>query len=235
MFMVMAVTGTRLVPIKVRLLLSLAVTAAIFQHLPTTLIINELSLDVFLMIAQEILIGLSLGFTTLMLTQVFVVGGQLTAMQSGLGFAMMNDPQHGISVPAVSQFYLMIVTLIFLAINGHLVMIEVLVKSFEYLPIGGSGLSITSFWTLAFAGKMIYVGALLMAMPAIITLLIVNISFGVMTRAAPQLNIMTIGFPIMISMGILVIYLTLPMINLHFNNLFAQIMDLCWQILGARS
>lgn len=232
LFMVMAVTGSKLVPVRVRLILAVAVTAVVFQHIPTYFIITELSLTLALTIAKEVLIGMALGFTTLLLAQVFVVSGQLVAMQAGLGFAMMNDPQNGVEVPAVSQFYMLLVTLIFLAINGHLILIEVLVQSFDLLPIGGNALAFDSFGHLAFAGKMIFTGALMMALPAVIALLIVNIAFGVMTRAAPQLNIMTVGFPIMICIGLLVIYLTLPLVEWHFNHLFVKVVALCWQFLG---
>jgi hypothetical protein len=122
------------------------------------------------------------------------VAGQIIAVQIGLAFASMIDPANGVSVPVLAQMLLMLVTLLFLAMNGHLVVFEVLAESFITLPVG-TGLSTNHYWELA--GKLGWVlgAGLLLVLPAITALLVVNLAFGIMTRAAPQLNIISIGFP----------------------------------------
>jgi len=144
MMTAIAVFGSRLVPQLIRLLFSIVITISIFKFLPPMPLLDALSLSTFILIGQQIIIGLALGFIIQMVFQVFVMGGQLIAMQAGLGFASMIDPQNGVSVPVISQFYLMIVTLLYLSMNGHLVMIELIIESFDYLPVGTTGLSLSS-------------------------------------------------------------------------------------------
>ena len=144
--------------------------------------------------AEQILIGVMLGFVLQLFFQVFIVSGQLLAMQMGLGFASMIDPANGVSVPVIGQFFNMLVILLFFAMNGHLVVLEILTESFVTLPIGGWLVGTNHFWEVA--GKLGWVlgAGLLLVLPAITALLVVNLAFGLMTRAAPQLNIFSIGF-----------------------------------------
>jgi flagellar biosynthetic protein FliR len=137
----------------------------------------------------------------------------------GLGFAQMVDPQNGLQVPVLSQFYLMMATLVFLALNGHLILVDVLVGSFQTMPISANGLLPEDFWQLARWGSYVFGGAVSMAIPTIAALLIVNISFGVMNRSAPQLNIFGIGFPVMMLFGFAIIFVTLPSVVPQFSDL----------------
>ncbi|HEK2242848.1 TPA: flagellar biosynthetic protein FliR, partial [Pseudomonas aeruginosa] len=113
---------------------------------------------------------------------------------------------NGVSVPVLGQFFTMLVTLLFLAMNGHLVVFEVIAESFVTLPVG-EGLSGNHFWIIA--GKLGWVmgAALLLALPAITALLVVNLAFGAMTRAAPQLNIFSIGFPLTLVLGLVILWI----------------------------
>lgn len=196
------VVGTQLVPARVRILLASLLAAAIAPQLAINVQIDALSSAAFVLIAQQLLIGLAMGFVLQVLFQLFVVAGQIMAMQMGLGFASMVDPSNGVSVPVVSQFHLMLITLLFLAMNGHLVMIEVLVESFYMLPVGNGFMTNNALWELAGWASWMFASALLMALPAIASLLIINCSMGVVTRAAPQLNIFAVGFPSMLIIGL---------------------------------
>jgi len=102
------------------------------------------------------------------------------------------------------------VTLLFLAIDGHLVLIDVLARSFTTLPVAGAGLSVHSLWELVQWGGHLFSDAVLIALPAMTALLVVNLSFGVLTRAAPQLNMFAVGFPAILMIGLVVMWLTLP-------------------------
>lgn len=218
LLMVMPVIGTQLVPVRVRMYLALAFTLVLMPVLPGMPQIDALSLQGWLWIGQEVLVGALLGFSLQLFFHAFVVAGQMIAMQMGLGFASMVDPANGISVAVLGQFLLMLVTLLFLAMNGHLVVFEVLAESFVTLPVG-SGLLLDHY--LAIAGRLGWVlgAGLLLALPAITALLVVNIAFGVMTRAAPQLNIFAIGFPLTLVLGLVIVWLGMADILAQYQDL----------------
>jgi len=203
--MVAPIVGAALVPARVRLLFSLLLTmlvAPMLRDLPQPDFLSPASA---LLVAQQLLIGIGLAYFLQMLMQAFVTFGQIVAMQMGLGFASMNDPINGVAVTSVSQFYLLMVTLLFLAINGHLVMIDVLVESFRTLPVGAD-IGAARLQTLVGWASWMFAAGLLMALPAVTALLIINCSLGVITRAAPQLNIFAIGFPLMLVLGMLILW-----------------------------
>ncbi|WP_040534633.1 flagellar biosynthetic protein FliR [Legionella drancourtii] len=161
-------------------------------------------------IAQELLLGLLMGFVLQFTFQVFILGGQIISMQAGMGFAVMVDPASKASVPLVGQLYLIMMTLIFLALNGHLMIIETLMDSFKKMPVGHSGVTSSMLWHVITISSWMFKKALLISIPALLSLLVVSLSFGVMARAAPQLNIFSLGFPITLLMGIVVIKIGLP-------------------------
>lgn len=226
MFMVAPITGGQYVPVRARLMLSVAVTFVVMPLLPAPIAADPFSLTVITLILQQILIGVAMGFVLMLVFSAIVTGGQLIAMQMGLGFAAMVDPANGQQVPVLSQLYLMMTTLLFLAIDGHLILIALLVESFQTLPIGPEGLDRDGFWAIASWGSKMFAGAVWMALPALASLLLVNIAFGVMARAAPQLNIFSIGFPVTMMMGFIVVLYTLPNVVPQFNLLLEQGFDL---------
>lgn len=231
----MPIYGSILIPVRVRLVLVLAITSIVAPILPATPSVDPLSLQALTIIAQQVLIGVAMGFVLQLVFAAVTTGGQIIAMQMGLGFASMVDPQNGTQVPVLSQLYLLLVTLLFLVFNGHLVMIEMVVESFNTLPIGGEGLGRDSMWTIANWGSQMFAGALWLALPAVASLLVVNIAFGVMARAAPQLNIFAIGFPVALIMGFVVILFTLPSVVPQFSALLNDGFVLIVQLLtGAR-
>lgn len=206
LLMTMPVIGTQLVPVRVRLYLALGVCVVLVPNLPPMPQVDALSMKAMLLIGEQILVGALLGFSLQLLFHAFVIAGQIISMQMGLGFASMVDPANGVSVPVLGQFFTMLVTLLFLAMNGHLVVFEVIAESFVTLPVG-EGLSGNHFWIIA--GKLGWVmgAALLLALPAITALLVVNLAFGAMTRAAPQLNIFSIGFPLTLVLGLVILWI----------------------------
>ena len=205
--MVMPIIGTQLVPQRVRLYMSLAITVLLVPVLPDMPQVDALSLRSMLLIAEQVLIGAMLGFSLQLFFHIFVFAGQLVSMQMGLGFASMMDPATGVSVPVLGQFLLMLVSLLFLAMNGHLVVFDVLAESFVTLPVGQS-LNIDHFAIVAGRLSWVIGAALLLALPAVSALVVINIAFGVMTRAAPQVNIFTIGFPLTLVMGLIIFWIS---------------------------
>ncbi|MBR9828779.1 MAG: flagellar type III secretion system protein FliR [Oceanospirillales bacterium] len=221
-FMAMPIIGTQMLPVRLRLGLALAVTVLLVPVLPPMPEFDALSLQNWIVVAQQVLIGSLLGFSANILLQSFVVGGQLMAMQMGLGFASMTDPANGVSVVIVAQIYLMLVMLLFLGMDGHLVLIEILAQSFHVLPVGAGSVSQATLWHMALSGGWLFMAALLMALPAVTALLVINFAFGIMTKAAPQLNIFAIGFPFTMLMGIVIVWLSLSGFFSHYQVFAAE-------------
>lgn len=230
-FATVPVFGNQLVPQSVRLSLALAVAILIFPLLSVSIDVELLSLKTLVDVFQQVLIGVALGFFVQLFFHIFVLAGQMIAMQMGLGFASMVDPTNGVSVAVVSQFYVILVTLLFLAFNGHLVTVEVMVESFRFLPVGSDGLSLTAIHSIFLAGVWMFASAFLLALPAVSAILIVNLSFGVMTRAAPQLNIFSLGFPFTLVFGIFILWVALAGFLPQYQNLSEQLFEALYQLI----
>ncbi|MDP3845992.1 MAG: flagellar biosynthetic protein FliR [Pseudomonas sp.] len=233
LLMVMPIIGTKLVPARVRLYLALAICLVLAPTLPPIAPFDAVSLRAIFLIAQEILIGVMLGFTLQLFFHLFSVAGQIIAVQTGLGFASMVDPGNGVSVPVLAQMLLMLVTLLFLAMNGHLVVFEVLAESFITLPIG-TGLSTAHYWELAGKLGWVFGAGLLLVLPAVTALLVINLAFGLMTRAAPQLNIISIGFPLTMVLGLVIFWLGLGDFLAQYQQLASDGLQLLRELARAR-
>ena len=225
--------GSKPVPSRLRLAVALAITFVVVPVVsPTIPTVDALSPTGVLIIVQQVLIGVLMGFTLQLVISSVITAGQIVAMQMGLGFSMMVDPQNGAQSPVLSQLYVLMVLLAFLGLDGHLLMIEILTDSFHYMPISDKGLIPENFLQVVNWASIIFSGAVGIALPAIASLLVVNVSFGIMTRAAPQLNIFAIGFPITMMLGFAIVFLTLPSIIPNSNAMFNRTYHLIQQILG---
>lgn len=230
--MLVPVLGAQVIPARIRIAFAVLMTMVIAPTLPAMGFIEPLSISGILIIMQQVVVGLAMGFIVLMVFQMFIIGGQVIAMQTGLGFAALVDPGTNNSVPLVSQFYLIFVTLIFVALNGHLVFIELLAESFTLLPVSDKLVSAEALWSLISFSAWMFKGAIQVAIPAIASLLLVNLSFGVMTRAAPQLNIFAVGFPITLTFGLIVVYLTIFTLEPHIQSMLDKGMTAIKVFLG---
>ncbi len=226
MFSAAPILGARSVPIRVRILLAFMVAWVLLPVLPQPPVVDLISAEALVISVYQIFVGLAMGFILQMVFAVFIVAGQSIAMAMGLGFASVVDPQNGVQVPVVSQTFLIMVTLVFLALHGHLLIIEVLAESFKLLPVGPLVPSRDGLWQLVTWGGSMFAGGVLVALPAVAALLLVNIAFGVTARAAPQLNIFAVGFPVMILVGLVFIILTLPTLTSHLSKIMMQAFSL---------
>lgn len=211
-------------PIRVRLVFALAVTAVIYRTIEEVPPIEALSVNGILVVAYQVAIGVMMGFVLQILFQIGAVGGQIIAMQSGLGFAQMMDPVNGVNVATISQFFIISSNLIFLSMNGHLLVFQMLVESFSTLPIGPQLFHASRFLDIASYGAWMFQSAMLIALPAIVALLTVNISFGVMARVAPQLNIFAIGFPFTLMLGLVILWIVIGGFAHQFGNFIEETM-----------
>ncbi len=224
-------TGT--VPMKVRLATALVLTLAIAPGLTPEQTVDPLSLVTGIIIMKQMMIGIALGLVMQLIFSAFVNGGQIVGMQMGLGFAQMMDPQTGVNVPVVSQFYNLMGILLFLSMNGHLVLIQILAESFSIIPVGNEGISGSGLESLLYFSSWMFSGALLMAIPAVLSLLMINVVMGVLTKASPQMNIFAVGFSITITAGFVVIMVTLSMVLPQMAALFSEGFVFMRQILEA--
>jgi flagellar biosynthesis protein FliR len=217
-FMILPVFGTRRVPTRVRLILSGLITVIVVPLLPAAEPLATGSGAWVETLLQQMLIGLAIGFTLLLVFESVLLGSELIAYSMGLGFAQLADPLRGVNTPVVGQFLTIWVTLLFLSLDGAAWISSLLVTSFELRPIGGEALSLGQAWALLqFAGS-IYAGGVQLALPIVIALLWINLTLGVISRSAPALNLFAIGFPVTLFAGLLLLWLGLPSIGEHFGN-----------------
>lgn len=223
MLMVMSVTGARFVPTRVRLYLGLVLTFAVMPVIPAVPEeIELLSFEGFLTLLEQIVIGVAMGTVTQFMIQTFVILGQILGMQSSLGFASMVDPANGQNTPLLGQLFMFLATMFFLATDGHLKMIMLVVMSFQSLPIGAGSLTTVDFRELASWLGIMFKVSLSMSLSGIIALLTINLSFGVMTRAAPQLNIFSLGFAFALMVGLLLCWYILGGLYSHYELFWLQ-------------
>ena len=216
------VFGTRVVSPRIRIGLTALIALVIAPMLPAVPRVDLLSVRSYVMAAEQLLIGVSMAFMMQILFQIFILAGQMIAMQMGLGFASMVDPSNGIFVAIISQFYLTLTTLVFLSMNGHLVAIEILVESFYVMPVSTQW-QLGGFFDVATAGSWMFASALFVALPAVAAILVVNFAFGVMTRAAPQMNIISIGFPFTMMIGLFVMWVSLSGFLPQYERLVSEV------------
>jgi flagellar biosynthetic protein FliR len=157
----------------------------------------------------------------------------LLANTMGLSFAFNVDPLRGASAPVVGQFYTLIATLTFLALNGHIAIIQMLVDGFRDLPVGTRGLGTEGYWQIVQWGSQLFRGALMVALPGLTALLIVNLAFGVVARAAPSLNLFAIGFPVTLVGGLLIVLAGLPSMQEAFIQLMRESLAFAGGLMGA--
>ena len=204
------VLGNPSVPLRVRLGLAVMITLIVAPTLGPMPQVEPGSHAGLLILAQQIVIGLALGFAMRVVFVAVEMAGELVGLQMGLGFATFFDPENAGDIPVVGKFLGLVATLFFLTLNGHLQMISLLSQSFSALPISGAALAATGFRSLVSWGGEIFAAGLLLALPLLAALLITNLALGILTRAAPQLNIFTVGFPLTLAIGLLVLGLALP-------------------------
>jgi flagellar biosynthetic protein FliR len=219
--MVAPLFGARFVPARSRLVLAVALTALVVPLLPAPAI-APFSGEGFVVVAQQLLIGVAMGFALQVVFDSLGLAGQLLANSMGLSFAFNVDPLRGSSTAALGQLYIILATLTFLALGGHLALIELLVASLHTLPVGTDGLGSEGLWALVNWGGTLFSGAIMIALPGVTALMIVNLAFGVVSRAAPSLNLFAVGFPISLVVGLLVVLAGIGPLQEGVAQLLAQ-------------
>ncbi len=197
------------VPTRIQLILGLAITMAIAPGIDKLPNVEPASAAGLLIMGEQMLIGYAIGFSMRLVFSAIDMSGNIFGTQMGLGFATSYDPMSTSQTPVVSEVLSFLALLLFLSIDGHLVMLSTLARSFQLIPIGVLPDS-ASWANLANAVVVVFSSGLLLALPIIVTLLITNTALGILGRVAPQLNLIVIGFPITITLGFIALYVGLP-------------------------
>lgn len=210
------------VPARVRLLFAVALTALIAPLLPKLPPMALFGSDWWLAILHETIIGIALGLALQLVFEAAMLAGELVSYGMGLGFAQLVDPLHGAAAPMLGQFYQVCAMLLFLSLGGLLQVVQLLADSFHLAPVGGTLIDASSFLALAQFGGLCFAGALRIALPAVMALLVVNLAFGAMNRSAPALNAMSIGFPLALIAGLAALCFSLPQLQVALTDLVAE-------------
>ena len=214
--------GHASVPNQVKVILGVLLALIIAPTVPNIPAVDPMSYAGLLILLQELLVGLGMGFAMRLVFAAIEYAGELASSTMGFSFASFFDPTTQGRSAAISQFLSMVATMAFLAVNAHLVLLAALSESFISLPISSTPLSSTAPLELARLGSRIFSAGLQIALPIIAALLITNVALGILTRAAPQLNIFGIGFPITLGVGMLTLSVALPYLNTPVQNLFNE-------------
>ena len=206
--------------VRIRVLLALALSVMVYP-LFTWPDIDPLSPAGLLEICNQLVIGVFMGLALQIVTAAVVVAGQTISNSMGLSMASLIDPNLG-NVPVVAQFLLILSTLIFVSLGGHTMLLALILESFDTLPVGSSLFGPQAYAQLVSWSSMIFLGALLTALPVMVTLLFISIGLGVVTRAAPSLNIFSVGLPATIVVGFVVLLLSLANIGSRIQWLWLQ-------------
>ena len=198
------------VSVRFRVLLAVLIAALAAPIIPTPPTTDLFSASGLLMAIREVGIGFAIGFVLQLVFGAVVYAGQAVSMTMGLGFAMAVDPQNGVQVPVLSQMYVILATLLFLSLNGHLILIATVIDSYQILPANLSGIPVSSLGEVAALGSKVFASGISLALPAMAAMLMVNVTFGVITRTAPQLNIFAVGFPMTLMGGFFVLFINMP-------------------------
>ncbi len=209
-FMLAPVVGARNVPVRIRIFLAVLITLIIAPLLPAPEPMPMFESAWWRTMFEQLAIGLCMGFVLLLVFEAIVLGGEMIAYSMGLSFAQLADPLRGVSTPVVGQLMLILTTLLFLVMGGHLILIDLLVRSFTSLPVGSGGFGGEQLGILLGYSAVLFSGGLLLGLPVVTALLVANLSLGVIGRSAPSLNLFAVGFPVTLTVGLLLMRAGLP-------------------------
>ena len=198
------------VPVMVRVGLASAITLVVAATLPAAPFVSPFSTAGIVLVFQQVIVGIAIGLAMQLVFAAVTLAGDLIGLQMGLSFASFVDPQNAEQAPIVGGFLSLVLMLVFLAINGHLALIAAMVDSFTVMPVGPSGWKALDAMRLVQAGSGLFATGVAISLPVVGALLLVNLTLGVLTRTAPQLNLFAVGFPVTLAVGLVMLLLAMP-------------------------
>ena len=226
--------STSFIPLQVRIVFSMCVTAFIFPDIVLPDLIDMNILSIFMIILAEIGLGLSVGFILSIMFSAASVSGEKIASTAGLSMANMVDPQSGGQTLIISTVLSLFLISVFLSLDGHLFIIKMIIESYKYLPIGMSlnFQEVSNAGIYAF-GRMLYLGSLIM-LPVVGGMLLINLAGGIITRSAPTLNLFSFIFPVTLISVFIFLYLAIGTIGNAFSDLVGMSINLIDNILHSK-
>lgn len=224
--------GNLSIPARIKIALGVMLALVIAPGIPHTPAADPLSLAGLAIIAQQMIIGLAMGFAMRIVLSAAEMAGEITGLTMGFGFATFFDPQTRARTSVLAQFLSLLMLMVFLALDIHLLMLSTLSHSFVTMPISAEPMNTGAFRQIALWGGIIFSSGVQLALPMIAALLITNFALGILTRAAPQLNLFGIGFPITLGAGFLVVGLVLPFLATPLTHLFEEAIVFIRQLAG---
>lgn len=221
------------IPARVKVGLSVMLTLIVAPTLGPMPSLSTASWSALWILGQQILIGLALGLTMRIIFAAVQTAGEFVGLQMGLAFASFFDPATGSNTAVLARILNTVALLTFLAMNGHLLMIGGLVRTFEVLPITITELDVNGWGVLMEWSRQIVVSGLLLALPVMVVLLTINLSLGILNRTAQQLSVFAVGFPISLTVGLTILTVVLPQISPFLERLFQEGYDTMGQLIQA--
>lgn len=225
-FSVAPVFSMRVIPLRVKVALAFLVALCAQGVLVNQPVIDINGREAFGAVAQQLAVGLAIGFSVRLVFVAVELAGEVIGLQMGLNFASFFDPSSNTQISAVARFFGHMSMLLFVVINGHLLILMAVVKSFDRFPVDGNFLQALGQMRLYELGSSVFSSALWIALPMIALLLFVNLTLGIISRVAPQMNIYAVGFPVTLTVGMLGIAATLPLLEQPVLALMQQAVDL---------
>lgn len=215
-----AVFGSPSINTSIKVLLALVLSILIFPVVKVGKVDYQLiSNEIIGLAVREMIVGLSLGFLTRVFFFVVTMTGDLVSVSVGLSASQLYNPLLGSNGNAMDQFYSTIGTLVFLAINGHHMLIGSIVQSYDLVPVSSMSLNVGPFAEMAVYGRDVMLMAIKMCAPVLVTILLVNLAMGILGRAVPQINVLVTSMPVTIMLGMTVVFICLPLLVLEMNGL----------------
>lgn len=213
LFTTAPVLSMKVIPRRVRLSLAVLIVVCAQPSLPQMPPISVNAAEALMIIAQQVLIGLTMGFAARVVFAAIEFAGELVGLQMGLNFASFFDPMSGGQVTAVSRFYGTTASWLFVVMNGHLMLTAAVLQSFQSFPVAPEPLAFLSAVQPQVWGAEVFKLGLWVSLPVVSMLMLVNLVMGLVARVAPQMNIFSIGFPVTLGVGLTGLWLTLPMMQ----------------------
>lgn len=227
------VLGDSSIPVRIKLAFAFALTLVIAPGLAPMPAVAPASFAGLEIAARQVLIGTALGLTMRIVFAAVQTAGEFTGLQMGLSFASFFDPSTGANTAVLSQLMNIIAMLLFLALNGHLLMLAGLARTFEVLPIGRAALAAGGWRILFDWSAQVLISGMLLALPLIIVLLAINLALGILNRTAQQLSVFAVGFPISLTVGLILLAVVLPQSGPFLAHLFQSGYEAMGELAGA--
>ena len=225
-FINMPVFGEGIIPMRVKAGLSALCAALVLPHLRATQILPVLSIPGYgLMIIRELALGFTIGFVVLMFIECMKFAGELIGMQIGFSFVQVMDPESSKSLSIISEFLQVFMTLMFLILGGHLLLLGAFARSFDIVPLAGLQLEGGEISEIVKVSALIFWTGLQVAMPIIAVILLGDVALGIIARTVPRLNIFQVGFALKIIIGLYSLGLLLPFISDLVRKLLGDSMN----------